>query len=168
MKKLDTIARSTALALSAALIGVAVAGTVPAEARQDREGSAVEETKRGKGGEFRRQHRARMIDRMFERYDLDGDGTITRAEVEQVTAERFARFDESGDGYIDLDAFLALQAERQRERHVAMFERMDKDGDGRLSLEEYSTPAVRMVERLEKSGDGTIDRESLRQRWRSR
>ena len=40
---------------------------------------------------------------MFQRTDLDGDGFITKAEIEQSTAKRFARMDADNKGYVTAD-----------------------------------------------------------------
>ena len=43
------------------------------------------------------------IDEMFKRQDLNGDGYITKAEIEQATAQRFARMDTAHKGYLTPD-----------------------------------------------------------------
>ena len=60
--------------------------------------------------------------------DADGDGAITRAEMQQHGAQMFARMDANGDGRLD-------QADREAHRQ-AMFARADADGDGELSQAE--------------------------------
>ena len=112
---------------------------------------------------------ARSEDRRpaFQEIDTDGDGQLSRAELEAHAAARFARADSNGDGFLSgdeigkghggkraqkmlerldrdgdgkLDAaeLEAAGAERRQERHARMLERLDSDGDGRLSLAEIS------------------------------
>jgi len=69
--------------------------------------------------------------------------TLTRAEVEQRSAEAFARMDANGDGVLD--------REDRQDRRQAAFERLDADGNGALSLEEFS---AKHEERAERRGPG--------------
>ena len=41
--------------------------------------------------------------RLFERADADGNGTLTRAELETAAAAMFKQRDRNGDGFITLD-----------------------------------------------------------------
>lgn len=94
------------------------------------------------------QDRAPMVKR-----DGNGDGTITRAEMQAHGAAIFARMDANGDGRIDAADRAAREAER--------FARMDRDGNGEISQAEMDANRAdrrermeqRRVERAEKAGD---------------
>ncbi|KUF12173.1 EF-hand domain-containing protein [Pseudoponticoccus marisrubri] len=125
----------------------------------------------GKGGEGR----GARIDAMFESFDLDGDGKVTAAEIEEAGAQRFAAADTDGDGFLSADE-VAAQAEQRRAERMekrraaraeAMLERLDTDGDGKLSPQEAAKrgPAAtgfdRMLQRLDADEDGAISREEI-------
>jgi hypothetical protein len=75
---------------------------------------------------------------------------LTRAAVEQRSAERFARMDANGDGVLD-------QADREA-RQKAMFARLDADKNGTISFEEFSAVREhRQGRRAERSGHGARD-----------
>ncbi|MFN3642695.1 MAG: EF-hand domain-containing protein [Gemmobacter sp.] len=111
-----------------------------------------------------------MLDGLFERFDANGDGRITREEIANHRAERIAALDADGDGFVSRDeaiAFARTEAAARAERAAgAMFDRADADGDGRLSAAEVMTAADRagapsltmMFDRLDADGDGAITR----------
>lgn len=120
---------------------------------------------------------ARGAAMMFDRLDADGDGVITRAEIEAARLARAAEMDADGDGTITREEFVAWHAARAAERaerragrmfdRVAgpdaegiapeqmlregridrMFARLDTDGDGAISREEFEAGAARMRDR---------------------
>lgn len=63
------------------------------------------------------------------RADANGDGVVTRAESQALSAQRFARLDANKDGKFD-------QADRAARRQ-AMFARIDADKNGQISLAEF-------------------------------
>jgi len=70
---------------------------------------------------------------------------LTRAEVEQRSAEAFARMDLNQDGKLD-------SADRES-RRVTAFERLDADRSGGISFEEFSAQrGQRMEQRAERGG----------------
>ena len=119
-------------------------------------------------------------DEMFERLDADGDGVITKAEVEAVRAQRgqrggdpaqrwqhmLERVDANNDGQISKDEF-------QGEDEV--FDRLDGNGDGTLSQEEFVAATrrrgqgggdpgqwwQRMLERADANKDGKLSKEEF-------
>ncbi|QGN54996.1 EF-hand domain-containing protein [Novosphingobium sp. Gsoil 351] len=61
--------------------------------------------------------------------DANGDGTITRAEVQAQVAERFAKADANGDGVLN-------EADKAA-RTGQMFDRIDTDKNGSISRAEF-------------------------------
>ncbi|MGX9357211.1 EF-hand domain-containing protein [Roseobacteraceae bacterium S113] len=131
------------LALGGALIVLMAAGPVLAERGPG-----------GKGG-------PRMS---FEQLDADGDGALTKAEIQNAGAARFAAADTNGDGLLSADEMAAQASKRHADRIGKMMERADANGDGMLSLEELEAQRgaraerrmERMFDKLDADGDGAI------------
>ena len=66
---------------------------------------------------------------VFERYDRDGDGKVTKAELRN--AQTFERFDVNRDSVI-------TQAEYKAFLNRAALKQLDKDGDGKISQTEFN------------------------------
>ncbi len=106
-----------------------------------------------------------------QQFDRDGDGAVTRAEIDAVRAERFAEADADGDGTLSQEeAFAAAEARRaEREalhrqaRAAAMFNRLDTDGNGALSQEELAaaTGPEQMFDRADRNDDGVLSAEEI-------
>lgn len=79
----------------------------------------------------------------FARIDANGDGVLNQADRAARRQERFARLDADGSGEVD-------NADREARRKAA-FARLDADGSGAISFEEFS--AVR-----ERRGPGPVAR----------
>lgn len=99
--------------------------------------------------------------------DLDGDGNITKAEIEAKRASNFATADTSGDGVLSFEEFeadaLAKKAEREANRREHMFARLDSDGDGFVSETEMAEVRDRRMDkrfdRMDANNDGMISAE---------
>ena len=119
--------------------------------------------KGGFGGPGKRGHGAM---RMLERYDTDGDGALTQAELDQGRAAQLAEFDANGDGALSLDEFETLWQDFMRERMVDRFQDLDADGDSGVTLDEFQRPFAKMVERFDRNDDGKLSREDRPRRGR--
>jgi Ca2+-binding EF-hand superfamily protein len=113
----------------------------------------------------------------MEALDTNGDGDISREEVDAVRAERFAATDTDGDGLISAEEFSAAaearEVQQRAERHAAIFEHLDTDGDGTLSNGELSPQIDHMFSMVDSDEDGVITlaereatHEAMRARWR--
>jgi len=103
-----------------------------------------------------------QLEQMFERLDADGDGAISRAEIDAAPAARFAEADANGDGKVTVDEIAAMMRAQADARAARMLSLRDADGDGALSADEMgprrADRADRMFSRLDADGDGAITR----------
>ncbi|WP_027259731.1 EF-hand domain-containing protein [Leisingera aquimarina] len=99
----------------------------------------------------------------FEEIDTDGNGEVTKAEIQAMKEARFSKADADGDGKLTLDEMQAHAQARANERAARMLERFDKDGDGALSKDEMPQPrrAGRMFDRMDADGSGGISKEEF-------
>jgi len=138
---------------------------------------------RGQGHHERGHGRGGMRGlRMLEAADLNGDNTVTRAEIEQLQAEMFAYRDRNGDGFLDqADAspmrmrMVSLReerhaaddnarddrAERRQGRRGERLQQMDANQDGRISQDEFLAGSGRLFERLDANADGAVTPDEL-------
>jgi Ca2+-binding EF-hand superfamily protein len=93
---------------------------------------------------------------MFQRFDADGDGRVTRAEIDAALDERRTRFDADGDGALNLEEFEPAWLEMARPRMVDRFQALDADGDGVVTDVEVAQRVDRMMMRADVDGDGAI------------
>ena len=76
-----------------------------------------------------------VAEMVIERFDVNGDGQITKDEVTTVTAEKVKTFDANADGSLSLEEYKALWTDAMNERHRAELpvprSRRQRAGDAR-------------------------------------
>lgn len=108
------------------------------------------------------------MEKMFEQFDADADGKITKAEIEAFRTARFEAADTDGDGKLSQDELAAARDARRAARVQDMVERLDTDGDGLLSAEELAAAGPKrgpdaMFDRLDADEDGALTLEEMQQ-----
>ena len=82
----------------------------------------------------------------YEQWDADGDGQISREELEQAVKNAFAILDKNQDGQIcpaELQAALTERTGRTQKGLIGlMFEALDADKDGMVSMDELASLAM--------------------------
>ncbi|TMV08008.1 calcium-binding protein [Ruegeria sediminis] len=99
----------------------------------------------------------------FQELDADGDGEVSKAEMEAHRMARFDKADTDGDGKLSVDEMQAAAQERANQMVSAMFERHDADKDGFLADDELPSPrrAGKFFDRMDADGNGAISAEEF-------
>ncbi len=126
-----------ALAVAAAMLPLAIQ---PAMAQQSRPGGGPQA--------------------MFEQFDGNNDGVVTRDEVAAFRAERFQQADINGDGLLNREELATAQAQWRLDRLIGV---LDTDGDGMISESELATRGTPSFAWADANGDGQVTREEAAQ-----
>ncbi|MGI3168026.1 EF-hand domain-containing protein [Pseudooceanicola sp. C21-150M6] len=137
-------------AITSALI-LALTSTALPLAAQDRD--AAPRPQRGPGFDMSRM-------------DTDGDGKVTREEMQAQAQKRFSDADANGDGEVTIDEIVAGMETQRTERMQKMAERMlkraDANEDGKLTADEMGPRnGDRMFAFLDADEDGAVTREEF-------
>jgi Ca2+-binding EF-hand superfamily protein len=113
----------------------------------------------------RRRGGSRGAGSFCSRDDLNHDGKITRAELDQALHQQFAAA--AKGGALTRDQFTGMQSTRAQATSGRAFQRLDANHDGKLSLDEFAATQQRAFERLDRNNDGVITRDELASARRS-
>ncbi|SEP21196.1 EF hand [Salinihabitans flavidus] len=91
----------------------------------------------------------------MERFDADGDGTVTSQEAHEGLQALLAEYDADGDEALSLAEFETLHSALIRETMVDRFQFLDDDGDGAVTVKEIVKPAD-VMERIETMRNGMM------------
>ncbi len=105
---------------------------------------------------------------MLRKFDLDGDGRITREEALQSRADELAKYDADGDGRLSVREYERLWLDYTRPMLVRRFQMHDTDADGQVTREEFGAIVDRMFWRMDRNGDGVIGPAEMRRaaKWK--
>ena len=96
----------------------------------------------------------------FGRVDVNGDGSISRAEYRTVQVARWPQIDRNSDGFLTLDDFPRVAVGRARTQ-LAELAYLDTNGDGRLSRSEMVDGEPPLFRRADRNGDGALTRSEV-------
>ncbi len=110
---------------------------------------------------------------MFDKFDTDKDGRISKEQMRASTAKLFAEADTNKDGFISKEEMEAHHKAMREKMHDKMRDKMqerwkaaDKDGDGALSKAEVDaakmTHLSRDFDKLDKNKDGKLTPDEIR------
>ncbi len=111
-------------------------------------------------------HGNNMAENIFDKFDVDKNGTITKTEIDGVRKNELAKADTNNDGKLSLNEFQSLWTGLMRERMVDHFQRLDNDGDAVVTEEEIAKPMDRMMSFMDRNGDNAITKDELQRRHR--
>lgn len=109
-------------------------------------------------------------------FDLDGDGTATRAELREMRGNIHYMFDRNEDGVLDAEEYVAFdearaadvanyegeaRARMQRVADGMALEAADLDGDGTVSEAEFLAGADAWFDDLDRNDDGGVTLEDF-------
>ncbi|WP_170558462.1 EF-hand domain-containing protein [Ruegeria atlantica] len=99
----------------------------------------------------------------FQQLDANGDGQVTKEEMQAHRNQRFTNADTDGDGQLSVEEMQAAGQQKVNDRVTKMFERNDANKDGFLSEDELPKPrrADKMFDRIDANDDGAISEEEF-------
>ena len=136
--------------LVAAIAGLAIVGGIAAAAAKGSDGKRSHFWRGGHGAG------------MFEQVDADGDGRVTRAELDAYLDGILAANDADGNGSVSLPEFEAIAVELARPMLAKRFERLDDDGNGEISESEIAGRIDRLMDRADRNDDGAVELKEIK------
>lgn len=151
---------------TAAVVLIGVGGIATYATAHDHDGDRRGGYSEGHGGKHHGKHRrgGKHVKMLMERFDANGDGSLTQEELDTSRKELLAKHDADGSGTLSLDEFKALWLEVMNRDAVRGFQRLDVDGDAAVTVDEFLEPFSDVVEKFDRNGDGALSKEDKRRR----
>ena len=102
-------------------------------------------------------HQSRAVERFMLLYDINGDGKVTAAEINEDQSRIFTAMDVDNDSSLSTDEMKRRGRLLQAYRTTTLFDLMDANGDGKLSLKEVQAPTRRWFKRYDVNNDGAME-----------
>jgi len=115
-----------------------------------------------------RQFLVRRVDAEFKAIDADGDGKLTRAEVDAARGKPLILLlaDTNKDGAVTKEELAKAFASRRSDVSERVFEALDADKDGKIGAAEWQASGERRFARLDRNKDGTVTADEVARRGR--
>jgi len=101
---------------------------------------------------------------ILEAYDLNHDGTVTRAEIEQGLHADFAKADAKHTGCLDAEEARAVNQQRWEQDQSTYSPLVDFKGQGCIDFDAFAATARSLFEQMDANGDGKVSPDELRPR----
>lgn len=108
-----------------------------------------------------RQPQANPMRKIFDIYDLNHDGALTRSELEAGLRVDFAKADLNHDGHLDADEMRVVNQQRWENDASMASPLVDWNQDGIIDLTEFGATARSLFAQYDRDGDGVITAEDL-------
>lgn len=95
----------------------------------------------------------------LKRFDANGDGNITKPELEQTLTADFKKEDANADATLDAGEARALNERLRQERNLSPV--FDWNADGRLVYAEFATQWRTLFERADRDRDGVVSDDEM-------
>ena len=95
--------------------------------------------------------------RLMELADADDNGRVSPKEASQFWTQQLERYDANGDGSLSIEEFAQMHAAHTRPVMVDRFQFFDEDGDAKVTESELKTPFRRMLMIFSQDGDDEFD-----------
>jgi Ca2+-binding EF-hand superfamily protein len=94
-------------------------------------------------------------------FDANGDGIVTRAEMEAGLHAAFAKADVNHDGKLDEGEARAVNQQRLADDQSTASPLVDWNHDGYIDFNEFAANARSLFEEMDRDGDGQLDAKEL-------
>ena len=100
--------------------------------------------------------------RMLQRFDTDGNGTISVEEFSEMRMGDLLNADADNDGELSVAEIKAAMEKRREARMAEMFKRrFDVDGDGKITVAEIKDRQEKRFALADANNDGQVSREEF-------
>ncbi len=115
-----------------------------------------------------RQFLVRRVEVEFKALDGDGDGKLTKAEVDAARGKPMLLLiaDANKDGAVTKEELAKAFASRRGQVSERVFQALDADKDGKIGTAEWQAAGERRFARLDRNKDGDVTADDLRRRAR--
>jgi Ca2+-binding EF-hand superfamily protein len=101
------------------------------------------------------------IQHMFEKFDTNKDGVLTKTELPERMQRHFDKVDKDDNGSLTKDEVMLAQKERKEKRLTEVMMRFDTDSDGKVSEAEVVAFATEKFKKADKNGDGSLTKDEI-------